>query len=726
MHKIDYCRPFHSQMHAVHHPDEEHRRNAVVVLPRKSNAFAAKGSKKDSKTIDEKLNQQFRYFRSEFMNAASSSGVTVPLDIVEDNSGRVFSFVKQSGPEYILQMLLTETESIHLLRISLSLLIVTVLLLRRKLPSSEGGSGNVMFSTSFSNSMSDWVSASLHHISDGGAVSVCINLLTQTYLEDIHELIIGLLAHLISVSKDAAAQMLQPLNSHLNYDHGSKIKARTEQVSSDPDRDRDIQSARVHNMDSRQALGEASIPELPQYHQKKSGTVAVKADSSSCMSYLLSVCALYRNRLVVMAGCADVIIGVANAYADGYFSYLVAHSPTCYLPVVASLGSKVNHSKSHRSNSQAASSQNNSNRPQTQGAHKRGSAPVDTSEPQRISSYGIVDWAGVKLLLKFLLRMEMFRQDQTEDTYETQNSFSATDSTMHDLEVSLAQKKTFLALSTLIAKSTEVAEYVLGLPGAEELLKLSGSHLVDDSDTNELVTAASRCFEALDVVKNRLLAERTKNAPPLSRLAARSTNSVDGHSRGRTSSQSSVSSMSRGPMASTQRTSSDRKQLSEELDADSDGEIVTAVPFGRMSSEYSDEDYDYESNRSRSGSVTSALTEQSLGNRVAARRSVPTATRRAKTSETRSKVDDSHSIADSLSASTYSKRSSTADSTVSRFLRGLPQIPKLPEVVPGILTSSHSDSSLSPTRSASPPGTPSAVFDAIARNEMKRLLRKGK
>ena len=86
------------------------------------------------KQIDGKLNDQFRYFRREFMEAASAQGVTMPLELVEDKSGRFFTFVNANGPRYLLQIIHSQPEASAIMRCAISLLIVTMAILRRKLP----------------------------------------------------------------------------------------------------------------------------------------------------------------------------------------------------------------------------------------------------------------------------------------------------------------------------------------------------------------------------------------------------------------------------------------------------------------------------------------------------------------------------------------------------------------------------------------------------------------
>lgn len=190
--------------------------------------------------VEEKLSEQFRYFRSEFLEAANQVGVTVPLDILEDTTGRIFNFVKYNGPKYILQMIPANLENVHLLRCSLSLLIITVTILSRKLPdaTSETANNSVLNNTStnissvgaqlnpsaqpnWSNSITEtiqqWAIESLNHLNDAGAVSVTINLMMKTNASSVHELALSFLSALIKVSDDAAIMMFHPPNSACSY-----------------------------------------------------------------------------------------------------------------------------------------------------------------------------------------------------------------------------------------------------------------------------------------------------------------------------------------------------------------------------------------------------------------------------------------------------------------------------------------------------------------------------
>jgi hypothetical protein len=158
------------------------------------------------------------------VDAATMSGTVVPLDMVEDTSGRLFTFVNQSIPLYLLQILATESENIALIRISLSLLIMTVVLLRKKLPNTQPNpdsdpsqqAQSSDWNSVFSEMRANWAAMSLHQIADSGAVSVCINLLVTNVIQDIHELTLNLLGQLVAISEEAASQMLQA--PHCKFD----------------------------------------------------------------------------------------------------------------------------------------------------------------------------------------------------------------------------------------------------------------------------------------------------------------------------------------------------------------------------------------------------------------------------------------------------------------------------------------------------------------------------
>lgn len=261
----------------------------------------------NSKAIEEKLGEQFRYFRKEFLDAALSIGVPVPLDMVEDKAGRVYTFVQQKGPRYLFQIMHGNPDSAHLLRCSLSLLIVTISILRGKLPSNNSlgqDGGSHMWLNVLSENISSWALDSLTSIADGSAVAICTNLLRHSHSQTIQELILNLLAQLVNITEEAANQMLL-------YP--------TITSTDTPQKPQDIKD----NDDNR---AESPVPRTPKSISgglNDSSTVSSASirkmgnhdteENYTCLSYMFTVVAHHRNRYTVMTACAEVVLAlVAN------------------------------------------------------------------------------------------------------------------------------------------------------------------------------------------------------------------------------------------------------------------------------------------------------------------------------------------------------------------------------------------------------------------------------
>lgn len=548
--------------------DSEIRRKAIAPLPQENASppppegvmKLMQQDKKANKASDDKINQQFRYFRKEFSEAASACGIAMPLAFSEDTSGRVFSFVKHSGPEFILQMLLTETDSLHLMRTSLSLLIVTVSILRRKVPISDtnGLFSSGLFSSSFSEAMSEWAHGALRHLIDGGAVSVCINLLLSTYVQDVQELIITLIAHFVTSSNEAAFQMLQTPNSLGQMELPSYKPNKLPETPSElmdaeiPEHRREAAFVKEKlgdwvdyrkpgnsaNNNSNSNIGNYVNSDLVYLEKMKrtsnnNGSASNSNNTSNgpptCLSYLLSVCALYHNRLVVMSSCAEVIIAMTMAFEDPFFSQQVAATSTCCLPTSEDLrssngGNFARNSRSMRKNANSRSSTNVSSgangsqsRPGTSTttpsltnqSNSRRNSLNNQKGPVRISSYGLMEWAGLKLLLKCLHRIQLCqgvsefsdpskssKSDLLPGLLPTQTMTPPT--TRNELELSHTHLHVLTAVMLLASRSSFVARYVIELPGAEALMKVSLDSLqAQNMVGKKLASIANDCAQAL-------------------------------------------------------------------------------------------------------------------------------------------------------------------------------------------------------------------------------------
>lgn len=210
----------------------------------------------------EHLNQQFRYFRSTFVSLASQSSIPLPLEIVEDEKSRLFTFVRHEGPKVVLDILTNHSENIALVRCGLSLLIVTVSLLSLKLDealvhpnsshqSHEHHKHHHTHTTSHHPllhhhpihgtlkevkhiSAWEWAARSLHGLCEAGGVSVITTLLTSTVIPGIQELSANLLVLIVEASSDAVLHMLLPPNSLLAAGVESLPAATTNRAPSPP------------------------------------------------------------------------------------------------------------------------------------------------------------------------------------------------------------------------------------------------------------------------------------------------------------------------------------------------------------------------------------------------------------------------------------------------------------------------------------------------------------
>jgi hypothetical protein len=61
---------------------------------------------------------------------------------------------------------------------------------------------------------------------------------------------------------------------------------------------------------------------------------------TTCLSFLVSMCSLYRNRLTVLAGCADIMVSIVQAFPATIVALRIAQTPTCTLSVMSHVNVK--------------------------------------------------------------------------------------------------------------------------------------------------------------------------------------------------------------------------------------------------------------------------------------------------------------------------------------------------------------------------------------------------
>ena len=448
-------------------------------------------------SVDDKLNEQFRYFRSEYVDAANTSGVAVPLTIVEDKSGHVFKFVLHGGPKYLFEVIQANLENIHLLRCALSLLVIIVTLLRRKLPDpSTHKESSVFFphpgSIATTDSIGAWVVDTLARIGDASAVSICINVLITSYNPSVQELALSLLASILMVSDEAVTQMLlpyTPTGTAVPVDSSNETARRNNNSNKRGSVNVSPESAQqAEALAHEQAAPKVDFKKLNfsyntmDYSIKKVVHEKPKKGekNSSCLSYVLSVILLQKNRHLLAAGCADIILAMLRKNKRE-MSESIAMSCTCELPAI-------DDRKGKNENRSSLSKLSFNAQPEESSPH--------SSNPL---SNVILEWAGLKLMLKFLFRYEkMSAQSKTATKAIVRESVSAS---LHlKEEYAYAHAKVFTAVCQLIANSPTVASYTNTLPGAEDLLNFT-YHRFDPTDEMHLNTLQA-CRDALNEDKD--------------------------------------------------------------------------------------------------------------------------------------------------------------------------------------------------------------------------------
>lgn len=502
-------------------------RNSAIS---KASFFLAGTKTRTIQNVELKLAEQFRYFRQEFIDCATHSGVTVPLDILEDNTGRIFNFVKHNGPKYMFQIMQSNLDHTHLLRCSLSLLIITMTILRRRLPITAGGCKPLGWMMTMIDKINDWATESVNHIAGGVAVSVLINMLIYTHVPSIQELALSLLSILVTLSEEAAMQMFELPNTQNKRSFGGvrhraditpiitptrrlptrlfNVSNIMDSLSSSPsvrDMSRRLSRASSFRFDASpsSSLPMSRKPSLMPFEMTKQPskpsllesftTTGIKTQTAlendddddeeaipilpgSCLSLMLSVACLYRNRHSIMSCCADVMSGMCNKDNPNRICEAIAKSTTCDIRS----NTKGDSSTKPLTNTSSSSSNNN---------NKNKNGKNNSSK-----SKSMMDWAGLKLLLKFLTRYMRFSKiipNATSAQYI---------SSVEQEELAFSYSKVLIAISNLIVGSPVVMEYAtVRLRNVLDIVIAAKNHCSDLTEDNLLLIKA--CESKLRVVK---------------------------------------------------------------------------------------------------------------------------------------------------------------------------------------------------------------------------------
>lgn len=428
------------------------------------------------------------------MSAANCAGVTIPIDMVEDSSGQIYQFMKYNGPKYIFQIMQNRGEDVNLLRCSLSLLIVTVTILHRRLQSEANALMSSSVTAAPRQSMAFnyyWAQDSLVKIADAGAVQVCVNLLTKCYNATVQELSLNLLASIVSISDDVAQQMLQPPNNYFQpaqsdanspekTDRLGKLRMNTGKLST------------VNNEDL--AHGDCAHPTAEKPKQSidfskfnftfnssdvlpisRKGTPKLQKkprdQNHSCLSYVLSIAVLQKNRHLVIAGCADIVLAMLKS---------------------CNMRQEMSEAIAKTSSFTLRSPSENENKKNLRSGVTGGRSYHENDSAAEGTENQTIQWAGLKVLLKFLFRFEKLTAEPKANTL-SKNAISPL-LRLKD-EMLYTHRKVLSAVCQLISGSSTIASYANALPGVEHLIKVAAK--VHPEEDSNLWRSIAECLDAI-------------------------------------------------------------------------------------------------------------------------------------------------------------------------------------------------------------------------------------
>jgi hypothetical protein len=436
------------------------------------------------KQIDGKLNDQFRYFRREFMEAASVQGVTMPLELVEDKSGRFFTFVNANGPRYLLHIIHSQQEASAIMRCAISLLIVSMAILRRKLPENRPKAAGTNWMSLLSGNINSWAFQILQTISDGPSVSICINLLAKSKILVIRELVLSLLALLVNASEEAVIQML--------------TSPTHQQIS-------------AQEMEERFRKENANVPS----NYKLTIDEKVKFNPSTtygnCLAVMFAIVADNRNHYSIVSACAEVVIAMTSGnHKSAKVAVAIAQTSVQGPPPKERKESEqktlLKTVLNPRSNAPSKPSPASPPAPKHSGDVKKrdasglwvsggegeGEATASHEPKAKDCPPLLATWDGIHILVQFLHRF--FRYTDIASPDQSWNSMSQGDRQ----RLVQSHNRIVFAVASLIALAPEIGYYLYQMPKARGIVVTSAKFFLTSHQT-----AAASPHASLQASKDR-------------------------------------------------------------------------------------------------------------------------------------------------------------------------------------------------------------------------------
>jgi hypothetical protein len=181
------------------------------------------------------------------------------------------------------------------------------------------------------------------------------------------------------------------------------------------------------------------------------GSTDAAEDMRTSISYVFSVGACNKNREIIIAAVAEIVIGIILAHQNSPQLYSVcesiARTSVTTLPL-----------PKHRADD---------------------SVPAESL----LSKDKDIEWAALKLLLKFLKRFQRFLDTTNDnDIFRLANQPSS-----QKISLTFAHKKVVSSIALLVSNCREVACFVNKLVGVEAVIKKSGQLSSEDSSEYALI-----------------------------------------------------------------------------------------------------------------------------------------------------------------------------------------------------------------------------------------------
>jgi hypothetical protein len=510
--------------------------NIPASLLQNSNINSNSSMNPSTYSADRKLYEQFNFFKEEFIKTAIKMDIAIPIDLVEEGkSSNLRFFLENNGPKYIFSVIQSHINEVQIMRSGLSLVIITIALFKRHLPRALDGHHPFYYEGSRLGSPQPltadelWATQVISKITDSVSVPGCVSILISTHNPVIQELVINLIAALISISDDCITQLLlvpnilytqtnkkipntennrekllynqlrkiasrlSPSNSNSNLDAGGPLSSghetRRNSASPNPagENTGGRQSFRFERSNSKQRAGTAGGKGDNEYDNDDMNSNDPE-EFQSCLSYIFSIVLMQKNRHLLLAGCADIIISMSKSSASSsLLCEFIAKVPTSPLPMI-DFNKNENKNRGHSLK------------------HLYTNQPQQSFEPLHVNPLGarILDWAGIRIPLKFLQRYHQIfgtstsisqgnRSKSIVAAASTSNNpplpsgnasvSSSTESILNDNiknEYRYAHNRALLAVCSLLVASHDIVVYAVSLQGAMEVIKLSAAIYSDD------------------------------------------------------------------------------------------------------------------------------------------------------------------------------------------------------------------------------------------------------